>query len=128
MPAVHNQNSFCFAAEARVNEHTALLGFLPQPFDRSRLRADNCNHFTGRYCIAKADVDQLHGASPPLSLKILDLLPDLFDLRLDIHHMAGNLNVVAFGADGVGLPVKFLYQEVQLTAHGAALAKQFAQL
>ena len=51
---------------------------------------------------------------PAPSFDVLDLLPDLLDFSLDIHHISGDLDVAALRADGVGLPVELLDQKVQL--------------
>ena len=42
--------------------------------------------------------------------------------------MAGDLQVAALGADGVGLPIELLNQEVQLPAHGPSLGQHPPQL
>mgnify|MGYP002508084382 CR=1 FL=1 len=44
----------------------------------------------------------------------------LFHLGLQLHHDLGDLHVAALGADGIGLPVDLLDQEVQLPPHGLA--------
>ena len=46
------------------------------------------------------------------SLNILYLLADLLQLALNIHHDGGNIGVLALGADGVGLAIHFLHQEI----------------
>ena len=47
---------------------------------------------------------------------------------LDVHHMAGYIDVAALGADGVGLPVELLNEEVQLTSGGSSLLQHVPQL
>lgn len=39
---------------------------------------------------------------------VLHLFPNLLNLRLDIHHMSGNFDIAALGADGIRFPVKLL--------------------
>ena len=51
-------------------------------------------------------------------LQILDLLTDLLDLRLHIHHDAGDIQILTLGTNGIGLTVQLLGQEIQLAAHG----------
>ena len=51
-------------------------------------------------------------------LQILDLLADLLDLRLHIHHEAGDIQILTLGTNGIGLTVQLLGQEIQLAAHG----------
>ena len=48
---------------------------------------------------------KIAGCSPireGLLFQILDLLADLFDLRLHIHHDAGDIQILTLGADGNG--------------------------
>ena len=54
-------------------------------------------------------------------LQILDLLADLLNLRFHIHHNAGDVQILALGANGVRLTVELLRQEVQLAANRLVL-------
>ena len=47
---------------------------------------------------------------------VLDLLADFFNLGFEIDNDMGNIGVLAFRANRIGLAVKFLDQEVDLTA------------
>ena len=61
-------------------------------------------------------------------LQILDLFPDLLDLRLHVHHVPGDLDVRALRAHGVGLPVDLLDEEVHLPPDGHAALQHLPQL
>ena len=61
-----------------------------------------------------------------VSLQILDLFADLFDLRLHIHHDAGDVQILTLGTDGIRFAVQLLRQEVQLAAH--RLIQRFGSL
>ena len=52
------------------------------------------------------------------SLQILYLLADLFDLGLHVDDEMGDLRVPGLRADGIGLPVDLLHEEVQLSPGG----------
>ena len=54
----------------------------------------------------------------PLLFNILDLLADRFKLALDFHDDLGDGNVARLRADGVGLAVDLLKQEIELSADG----------
>ena len=88
------------------------------------IRADNGQQPLRRDQVPKSDVDQPHRAHSD----VLDLLADLFQLRLDLHDGAGLLKIVALRADGVGLAVHLLQQEVELAADGPAACKQAVEL
>ena len=46
---------------------------------------------------------------PFASLNILDLLADLFQLRLHLHHQVGDAGVTGLRADRIGFAVHFLH-------------------
>ena len=118
MVGVHDEHGPGAAAIGRINEHPPLPRLLHQTLDRRRVGTDDGHHPPCADQIAKADVDELHLNSSVLFLfKVLDLFADLLDLRLHVHHRAGDVQVLTLGADGVGLTVQLLSQEVQLAAH-----------
>lgn len=124
MPVIHDKNRLCFSSKAGINQHTALPCLLSQSLDRCRLGTDNRYNPSGRYGISKADVYKLHKATPIVILfDVLDLLSDLFNFRLDVHHSFCDLNITAFGSDGIGFTVEFLNQKVKLASHRSALRK-----
>src|SRR5690606_38360562 len=54
------------------------------------------------------------------SLNILSLLAHLFDQQFQIDRRAGHFDTTGLGAQGVGLAIHFLEQEVESFAHAAA--------
>src|SRR5262249_32810418 len=62
------------------------------------------------------------------SLQILHLLAELLDHALELEADIGEIDVVRFGAQGVGLAVELLGEEVEPPADGAVLAEQMARL
>src|SRR3954469_24531672 len=60
------------------------------------------------------------------SFDVLSLLSQLFDGGLEGQAGAGQLHVRRLGAEGIGFAVKFLTQEVELAADGAALGQHVA--
>ena len=87
MVVVHNEHRPGLAPVGGVNEHAPLSGLLHHALDGRRLGADDGDEPSGGYHVSKSDVDQLHALTPLFN--VLYLLPDLLDLRLDVHHMAG---------------------------------------
>jgi len=63
-----------------------------------------------------------------LSFDILGLLAELVDYRLKGEAGAGQCNVGGFGAQGVGFPVEFLGEKIQLAAHALAAGDQGARI
>ena len=55
-------------------------------------------------------------ASLSVLFNVLDLLPYFFDFRFDIDHNPGERHILRLGANGIGLPVDFLNQEIQLAS------------
>ena len=106
MVIVHDQDGTSPSAIRGINQSPTIPRFLDHTLDWSRIRTDNGDQSAGRNQVSKPDIDQFPRQSPLFN--ILDLLPDLLDLRLDVHHMAGNLQITAFGADGISLPIKLL--------------------
>ena len=128
MIGVHDKHSSGAAAIRGVDQHPPLACFLHQTFDRCGVRADDCHHAPRTDHIAKADVDEFHRLLHNILFQILDLLADFFDLRLHIHHNTGDIQILTLGADGVGLAVQLLSQEVQLAAHGLVQLQDIAVL
>src|SRR5258707_14872344 len=62
------------------------------------------------------------------SLDILDLLPDLLELRLDVHHEVRKLHILALRAQGIGFARHFLEQKLQTTPDGCAIGEQRLEL
>ena len=81
------------------------------------------------YNIAKSDIDQfdVHSYSLPL-LNILDLFPDLFNLTLHFNDSLGHRRITAFGGNGVGFTIKFLYQEVHTPTDRMIFLEHLAEL
>lgn len=124
MTVIHDKNRLCFSSKAGIDQHTALPCLLSQSLDRRRLGTDNRYDSSGRHGISKANVNQFHKATPIVILfDVLDLLSDLFNFRLDVHHGSRDLDITALGADGIGFTVEFLNQKVKLASHRSALGK-----
>src|SRR5882762_4055487 len=69
----------------------------------------------------------------PYSFDVLYLLPQLFDLRLDLQRQAGDCQRLAFyagrfGQHRIGLAMHFLQEKIQLLPHLARAVKQFREL
>ncbi len=119
MAAVGNDDRPCSAAVGSVDQHTSVTSFLNDPFDRSRLRADNRNDPVGCYDITKTNIDQfdIHTFTLSELLDVLDLFPDFFYLSFYLYDHLGQRKVVGFGGDGIRFTVKFLNQKVQLAPY-----------
>src|SRR5262249_38304805 len=64
----------------------------------------------------------------PRSFHVLHLLAQALDLVLHHHHRVGDLDVVGLGADGVGLAVHLLEQEVELAPRQLGAVHQGPEL
>ena len=117
MVGIHQKHGLCLAPVGCVNEHSPVSRLLNHPLDGCGVRRNNGKHPPRGDHAAKTDVHKLHSRS---LLDVLGLLPDFFQLGLDLHHNSRQTHIGAFGADGVGLPVHFLKQEVQLPSDSPA--------
>lgn len=61
-------------------------------------------------------------------LNILDLFPDLFNLTLHFNDSLGHRRITAFGGNGVGFTIKFLYQEVHTPTDRMIFLEHLAEL
>ena len=62
------------------------------------------------------------------SFQILHLLAELFDHALELEADIGQLDIVRFGTQRVGLTVEFLREKIESAANGAAICDQSLDL
>src|SRR5581483_7427367 len=63
----------------------------------------------------------------PASLNVLHLLAHLVDDRLELQSRPGRFRIVGLGADGVGLAIELLGEEIETAAGGLFRSKQLAR-
>ena len=64
----------------------------------------------------------------PLLFDILDLLPNLLELALNLHGLLRKLCVVHFGTDGINLPMDLLEEKIHLSTDRFFTYKQGSKL
>lgn len=124
MIAVHHNDRACLPSGSRIDETAPVTRILNQTANRSRVRIDNRNDAIPGYQIIKAYLQKkciLHQNEQPsfsLSLQILDLLADLFDLAFHFNNPMGQVKIIGLGSNCVYFTIHFLDDEVQFFANG----------
>jgi len=118
MIGIHQEHRPRAPAIGCVDQHVAVARLLDDSLDGRGFGTHDGKDPAGRDHIAEADIDQFHDVLRLFD--VLRLLADLLQLRLDLDHGAGLLEIVSLGADGVGFPVELLQQKIQFASNGAA--------
>ena len=106
MLAVGHDDGARPSAAGDIDHSATVPRVLNQTLDGRGIGRGNCHHALGGDQISEAYMDKVHGVFSLFD--VLDLLADLLQLALHVHHQTGEGHVGNLGADGVDLAVHLL--------------------